>query len=585
MHVDYLTLACLRDRLDGLLGARVQRVLQVDDLSVGFEIYAGQRFQLLISAHPQHSRMLLVPHKLRRGVETATPLLQLLRKWVRNARMVDVTQPAWERILTLHFDGQAGPCRLIAELIGRYSNLILTRPDGSVLDAAKRIGPDLNRYRVTLPGQPYQPPPVPAGRRPPIEVTVDEWAITMAAAPPDEQLHRLLTRCLLGVSPMLAREIAARATEPTVGLSHGDPEATVRAVRPQAVATTIDELFAPVEARDGCGSWSPHVAVDESGSVIAFAPYELHQFERIEPAADINDAMWRYFQQKLLGDPYATARYQVQVLIGQTRSRIERALKQLQAQVVADAEIDGLREAGELLLTYQGQVTRGAREITVPDHAGTPRTIPLNPTLKPVENAQAYFRRYRKAPRAAEDVSSRIAALTPDLAYLGQLAADLALAESRPEIDAVRGALVEAGWAPKPRQSTRGQTGGPHRLELGEFSVYVGRNARQNEEVTFKRAAPDDLWLHIRGQPGAHVIVKTGGRAVPEDVIQQAAALAAYHSPARGENQVGVDVIERRFVRRLRGGRPGLVTYRNERTIWVGAKSDPLQEKERPETA
>jgi predicted ribosome quality control (RQC) complex YloA/Tae2 family protein len=582
MHVDYLTLACLRDRLDGLLGARVQRVLLVDDLSVGFEVYAGQRFQLLISAHPQHSRMLLVPHKLRRGVETATPLLQLLRKWVRNARLVDVTQPAWERILELHFHGQAGRCCLVAELIGRYSNLILTGPDGGVLDAAKRIGPDMNRYRVTLPGQPYQPPPVPATRHPSVKVSVAEWATMMAAAPPDQRLHHLLTSRLLGVSPTLAREIAARATGSTLGLSRGDPEATVRAARPDAVATTIDELFAPVEGEDGYAPWSPHVALDESGSVIAFAPYELHQFERIEPAVDISDAMWRYFQQKLLGDPYATARYQVQVLIDKTRSRVERALEQLQAQVTDDAEIDSLREAGELLLTYQGQVTRGTSEVTVPDHAGNPRTIPLDPTLKPVENAQAYFRRYRKAARAAEEVSSRVAALAPDLAYLSQLVADLALAESRPEIDAVHGALVEAGWAPKPRQSTRRQVGGPHRLELDEFTVHVGRNARQNEEVTFKRAAPDDLWLHVRGQPGAHVIIKTGGRTVPEDVIRRAAALAARHSPARGEARVSVDVVERRFVRRLRGGRPGLVTYRNERTIWVTAKRDPAQENERP---
>jgi predicted ribosome quality control (RQC) complex YloA/Tae2 family protein len=228
--------------------------------------------------------------------------------------------------------------------------------------------------------------------------------------------------------------------------------------------------------------------------VIAFAPYEPYQFERVEPAADISDAMWRYFQQKLTGDPYATARYQVRILIGEIRARIERALEQLQAQVMDDAAIDGLREAGELLLTYQGRVTRGSREITVPDHTGNPRTIMLNPTLTPVENAQAYFRRYRKATRATDEVSTRIAALTPDLAYLDQLMTDLTLAESRPEIDAVHCALVEAGWARRPRQSTQGQARGLRRLKLGGFTVYVGRNARQNEEVTFKHAAPDDLW-------------------------------------------------------------------------------------------
>jgi len=137
MHLDHLTLACLRDRLDSLLGARVQRVILPDERSVGLELYAGERFQLLIAADPQHPRMLLAPQKLRRGVETATPLLLLLRKWVRGSHLANVTQPPWERILELHLDGQAGRCRLVAELIGRYSNVILVRPDGDVLEIGR----------------------------------------------------------------------------------------------------------------------------------------------------------------------------------------------------------------------------------------------------------------------------------------------------------------------------------------------------------------------------------------------------------------------------------------------------------------
>ncbi|MFL7794250.1 MAG: NFACT family protein, partial [Anaerolineae bacterium] len=159
MNVDYLTLACLRDHLDSLLGARVQHAVLPDELSVGLELYAGQRAQLLISADPQHPRMLLAPHKLRRGVEIETALLLLLRKWIRGSKLVDITQPEWERILELHFEGPTGPCRLIAELIGRYSNIILVGPDGNVLDAARHVGPTKNRYRVILPSRPYQPPP------------------------------------------------------------------------------------------------------------------------------------------------------------------------------------------------------------------------------------------------------------------------------------------------------------------------------------------------------------------------------------------------------------------------------------------
>ncbi|MCP4537320.1 MAG: DUF814 domain-containing protein, partial [Chloroflexi bacterium] len=259
---------------------------------------------------------------------------------------------------------------------------------------------------------------------------------------------------------------------------------------------------------------------------------------------------------------------QVQELIDANRSRLDRAVTQLRAQVVDQAEIDSLRQAGELLLAYQAQVKRGAREVTVPDHTGNPRTIPLKPTLTPVENAQDYFRRYRKASRAAEEIENRLAARAPDQAYVAQLAADLLLAENRSEIDGVRAALAAAGWTPKARRSSA-QSGGPRRFEMDGFTIYVGRNARQNETVTFKHAGPNDLWLHARGHPGAHVIVKSGGQDVPEEVLQRAAELAAYYSPARGEGRVGVDVTERRFVRRVRGGHPGLVTYRNERTLWV----------------
>lgn len=549
MNVDYLTLACLRDHLDSLLGARVQHVVLPDELSVGLELYAGQRAQLLISADPQFPRILLAPHKLRRGVETETALLLLLRKWVRGSRLVDITQPPWERILELHFEGQAGPCRLITELIGRYSNVILVGPDGGVLDAMRHVGPGKNRYRVILPGRPYQPPPKPVGRQPPTRLPPGEWVALLASAAPDEPLQRLLTRRLLGISPIVAREIAARVVD-------GDPKKLA-----QATAT----LFAPLKD----GSWSPHVALDEAGNVVAFAPYEPLQFERTRQASDISEAMWQYFEHRLSGDAYAAARWRVQERVGETRARAERTLRQLQENIADEAEIESLREAGELILIYQGKAKRDAHEVTVPDYAGAPRTIKLDPKLTPVENAQAYFRRYRKAVRATEGLPARIAAVKADLAYLEQLAADLALAESRPEIDAVYDALVKAGWAPKARSGSGGQVEGPRRFEIDGFPVYVGRNARQNDEVTFKRAGPDDLWLHARGVPGAHVVVKCGKRDVPEEIVQQVACLAAYYSPARDEAQVAVDVTQRRYVKRVRGAHPGLVIYRNERTIQV----------------
>lgn len=113
----------------------------------------------------------------------------------------------------------------------------------------------------------------------------------------------------------------------------------------------------------------------------------------------------------------------------------------------------------------------------------------------------------------------------------------------------------------------------PRRFDIGDFPVFVGRNAVQNEQVTFERGKPDDIWLHVRGLPGAHVLVKSGGRSVPADVVRQAASLAAYYSSARGSPQADVVATERRFVKRAAGGRPGQVTYRNEQTLRVEPRS------------
>jgi predicted ribosome quality control (RQC) complex YloA/Tae2 family protein len=284
--------------------------------------------------------------------------------------------------------------------------------------------------------------------------------------------------------------------------------------------------------------------------------------------------MGQYFEQRMSMDAYAAAKWRVQERLDETRERFRRTLSQMRDNIIDPQEIETLREAGELLLTYQQRVKREAGEITVPDYEGTPRTIKLDPTLTPVENAQAYFRRYKKSLRAAAEGPARIKAVEIDLAYVEHLAVDLALAETHPEIDAVRDALAKAGWAPREKRGSSGQAGGVRRVEVGGFPIYIGRNARQNEEVTFRRAGQDDLWLHVHGLPGAHIVIKSGGQTVPEEVVQQVASMAAYYSPARGEHQASVDVTERRFVGRVRGGHPGLVTYRNERTIEVEPKAD-----------
>jgi predicted ribosome quality control (RQC) complex YloA/Tae2 family protein len=557
MSVDFITLACFCDQLDGLLGARVQQVLLPDDRSVSLELYTGERLNLLASAQSQAPRILLTPEKSRRGVEGEPPILLLLRKWVRGGRLVDVTQPPWERIVVLHFSGHVGECQLVVELVGRYSNIILVGPDGTVLEAVKHVDPTMSRYRVTLPGHPYQLPPLPPNRRPSTGLSVSHWHTMLERIGADEPLSEWLVGHVLGVSPTAAREIAARAAD--------DPHANVGAVTADALRRAVEELFSPLEN----GWWEPHVALDKDGRIIDFTPYKPRQYGRVEPVANISQAMWRYFEERGLSDPYAAARETVAGLIQKTRTRLAKRLANVAGSYIVPEEIEALRLSGELLLTYQHQVPVGSQEATLPDYDGEMRAIPLDPQLTLVENAQAYFRRYAKAQRAAKRVPPLIRQIKAEQAYLEQLDADLFFAESRPEIDAVHQALAVAGWTSTQVRSG-GQISGPRRFEVEGFPIYAGRNARQNEQVTFRRAGPDDLWLHVRGLPGAHVVIKRDRRDVPKEVVQRAAELAAYYSRAReSTGEIAVDMTERRFVKRVRAKYPGLVNYRNQQTLWV----------------
>jgi predicted ribosome quality control (RQC) complex YloA/Tae2 family protein len=215
----------------------------------------------------------------------------------------------------------------------------------------------------------------------------------------------------------------------------------------------------------------------------------------------------------------------------------------------------------------------GQAELTAETDSGELLQIPLDQEKSAVDNAQDYFARYRKAQRAIEGGPARLEEVTLALRDLEQLETDLALAASRPEIDEVQAALVEAGHMRARRTMTQAARSQPLSLTSPDgFAILVGRNSRQNDEVTFRRGQGDDWWFHARGVPGAHVIVRAAGQTLPADTIRRAAELAAYFSRLRDDSQVLVDYTRRRHVRRIPGAAPGLVTYSQEETVRVAPR-------------
>lgn len=563
MSFDTFSVAAIAAELRStVLGGRVQRVAQINSLTFGFEIFVHPtRFYLICSAEPQAPRLYLTEEKVRRGVGNDTPLMLVLRKYMRGARLKAIEQPPYERILHFHFLGPLGPTLLVAELLGTRSHLILVDGDDrAILGTARLSNPDRKGRRTVVPGHLYEPPP-PQDKLTPLALSEEALQRELSEASPELRLRRLLPGIVRGVGPLLAREITYRATgkvNTTVG-ELSDPKRFLQAYH---------ELFDHLWNDD----WQPTLAFDENEQPVTFAPYPLHHLPKTQAFASFSTAVETYFAEVTAG--YTAAKAPLVEAIKTARQKLERRRKRLAEDAAARANPEELKEKGEAILAYVHQIQPGQEELTVEWRlAEPPLNIRLDPALSASENARQYFNRYRKALRAKEEIPAQFEKTDLEENYLEQLEQDLEMAENRPEIDVIAEALAELGhYRSKQHRKKRQKRATRRYLRLTApdgARVFVGKNALQNAHVTFSKAAPDDLWLHARDMPGAHVVIPTAEGLPSEEDVFWAAGVAAYYSRARHDTSVDVDVTVKKYVRAIKGAAPGLVTYRNETTLRV----------------
>ena len=575
MYVDALTLAAIRAELtQRVVGSRVQRVHLPEPLGLALQLYGpGGAHWLLCSAHPQHARIHLVADRPDRPSEAVTPLLLLLRKHVRGSRLVAVEQPPLERVLRLRFQRHrpGAPVQttdLVVEIMGRLSNLILLDAEGIVYDSAKRVGSQINRYRTVLPRHLYRPPP-PQDKLDPRRLTADELRAACRAANTTALLWRALVGSLRACSPLLAKEVVYRAT--------GKTETTVAETRDwPVVAATLADLFA------AAGASAPHLAYD-GATPVAFAPYRLTHYPDSRPVESMSDALERFYAAAATPAPaqppgqaaVEPVRRTVREALTAAAARLRNQERSLQQALLPADEVERLRLSGEWLLALAHEVQPDQTVLRVAGAApdGGELTISLDPTLAPPALAQRYFHQYQRQQRGAKVVAARLErtrlrqqAIAETLALLDS--AQTVAAVRRIEQEAQEEGLIPATDRPPPQRPDN-QARGFDRHVIGGVAVLVGQSRRGNDQVTFREARPHDLWLHARGVPGAHVVIRASGSSVPEHVLQAAAALAAAASAARHGATVAVDYTQRRYVRRIKGAPPGLVTYRQERTLHV----------------
>ncbi len=580
LSFDALTLHAVQDEIRArFAGGRIQKVSLTDEWTLVLELYGnGERAMLLISSDPHAARVCLTRQRPERAAEIVTPFLLLLRKYVRDGRLESLSQPPLERVLELRVskrddEGSPHEVGLIIEVMGRRSNAVLVSEDGTIMDALRRASAEKNPIRPILPRRRYEAPPAQDRRSP---FALDTWDHMMALGrqKPDGGLAELLGGELAGFSRLVAREVAFRAT--------GSVDTPVGQADWATVFETVLDITNPAR---GDGAWSPCVAVYE-GHVVAFAPYRLRHLEAactVQDVASISDAVERGFADRVAAEAKAgqpeTANQMAKPLVDAIQTRravVQRRRNALIRSQEAAGDPEPLRVAGQTILTYAHTIQPRQDRLEVDG-----LDIRLDPRETPSENAQRYFKEYRRARDAGRRVPELVAVADREIAHLDEMDVLVRMADDPSRIRALREELRVAGIvrdrAPAKVQK-RGKYSpvvkddGPRPITvplMDGFVAYVGTSAKANEHVTFDIAGQDDLWLHARQRPGSHVIVRTAGQKIPERVLERAAELAAFYSQGRTDSRVAVDWTPRKFVRRIRGGPPGLVSYINEQTVDV----------------
>jgi predicted ribosome quality control (RQC) complex YloA/Tae2 family protein len=568
----------IRDRFAG--GGRIQKVGLLDEWTLVMELYGkGERASLLISADPHAARVCLSRERPERAAERVTPFLLLLRKYVRDGRLETVSQPPLERVLELRVskrddEGSSSEVGLIIEVMGRRSNAVLVSQDGAIMDAMRRASAEKNPIRPILPRRRYEPPPS-QDRKLPFAMDTWDHLVMLAGQKPQGQLAELLGSELAGFSRLLAREVAFRAS--------GDITTPVSRVDLSRVFETVVSLLGPIR---GDGLWNPCVARFE-GHVVAFAPYRLTHLEdqcEIEEIASMSEAVERGYADRDAAEAHAglpeTANQLVRPLleaIATRRSSVDRRRNALARSREAAGDPEPLRRTGETILAHAYQIRPGQERLVVDD-----LDIRLEPRESPSENAKRYFNQYKRARDAGRRVPELIDKATQEITHLDEMDTLVRIADDPSRIRGLRDELRRSGILkdkePRPVKQ-RGRFSkappaddGPRPITVplpDGFTALVGTSARANEHITFDVAGQDDVWMHARQRPGSHVIVRTAGQKLPNRVLQRAAELAAFYSQGRTDTRVAVDWTPRKFVRRIRGGPPGLVSYINEQTVDV----------------
>ncbi|WP_096623495.1 Rqc2 family fibronectin-binding protein [Calothrix sp. NIES-3974] len=561
---DYTTLmaVCAELRTDWL-PARVEQVYQSDRMTISMALRTMKsRGWLEISWHPQAARI-HIGNPPPRKPDTFTFSQQLIHQ-LGGLALVEIRSiAAWERVIDLQFarrPQEEALYHVYVEIMGKYSNVILTNHQNEIITVAHQVSQNQSSLRPLLTGQQYQTPPTQTLTLPSREESLQSWRDRISLIP--GSWKKQLLKTYRGVSPALIQGMLRSANL--------DLDVTTDTLSDQDWRN-LYKLWCEWLGRLEEGNFTPMTTVDG---------YNVLGWGGVKSAANTQELVNQYYTDILNAQNFLQLRHQLQQKLHSWLEKLHTKAETFQQRLAQSDRAESYRQNADLLMAYLHQWQPGMTEITLADFAtGQPVTIQLEPDLTAVQNAQKLYKQHQKLKRARVAVEPLLADVEAEIAYLEQVESAItqldtyqtpedldAIAEIRDELINQK-YLEDSGYR---QRSNNEVSTNFHRFRTPNgFEVWIGRNNRQNDYLTFRVAGDYDLWFHAQEIPGSHVLLRLEPGAIADEVdLQYTANLAAYYSRARQSEQVPVIYTEPKHVYKPKGAKPGIAIYKQERILW-----------------
>ena len=551
--------------------ARVEKIQQPQKDEIVLTLYSAalhDHLRLCINAGANNPKIAFTGQN-KENPASAPLFCMLLRKQLGGGKLCRATQYGFERVAELEFAcrdemGFAVTRYLIAEIMGKYSNLILTDGDHKILSALRPVDFSTSRRRQILPGMRYELPPA-QDKQNLFQISNSELETAFSACEGSQRLSNFILGNFLGISPLVARELAFAAA--------GKTDANCAEVSCERVCAVLEDFKNTLLSR----SFLPTLVYDTDGKPIEYCFMDIRQYgaaaaAHFETFSALLDA---YFEKRDLAEKIKQRGQDIFRLLSNAESRLHRKLDIQRTELADCAAAEQYKLYGDLLTANLYAIRRGQDVAVLQnyyDENGGSVEIPLDTRLSPSQNAQKYYKKYNKCKNAKKVLTEQIEIAEGELAYLATVAVSLEHAETESDLAEIRAELAHSGYAQRLHTSKIQKTPAGKPLEFrtsGGYTVFCGKNNTQNDKLTFRVAAKNDLWFHVKSAPGSHVILLCNGDEPSERDYTEAATIAATHSGASGGGQVAVDYTRVKNIKKPPASRPGYVTYSTNFTAYV----------------